>query len=62
MRFYGSISLFENVRFGGVKSGKVSFRRRDLGQRQPGNLLSSVKAFPRFGETVGGFDGTPVVI
>ena len=55
MRFVGSTGLLENVCFSGVKRGKVSLPRRNLGQRQPGNLLGSVKAFSRFGETVGGF-------
>ena len=55
MRFHGIAGLLENVCFGGVKSGKVRLPRRNLEQRQPRNLLGSVKTFSRFGETVGGF-------
>jgi hypothetical protein len=48
MRLDCSTGLLENARFSGVKSGKVSLPRRNLGQRQPGNLLGSVKASSRF--------------
>jgi hypothetical protein len=57
MRFDGSVGLFENVLFSGVKRGKIGLPRRNLGQRQPRNLFGS-EAFSRFRETVG---SNPVV-